>query len=326
MLVKARDEKEEVSETGRVLHIMVRSQMVQPPPSYILALSSDEKQVINCFLCCKEPPLGVEWWMEFGTKDGIPSECAKLCLETVDMHAKMHAILVNATSSVNFIETVMNLLKAATKLDDSYQAWEDSLPPMWCSFPIAFCEDRGVSLKHSNLFPGRIDKYIDISIATARNVTRAARLILIGDIVRIRAWLCPSYQDYKTTSEYERWMRIALQSIEDTIASIPYFLGHLPESEANSPVAEGLFGTSSLAMFVTWPLGVIASSDFASAAQRTWVTGRLVYIAEEKGVGQASSFAEVRFSHFSPSIHIHFQHEVRKSGRGAKANKSNSLI
>lgn len=61
-------------------------------------------------------------------------------------------------------------------------------------------------------------------------------------------------------------------------------------TEASSPVAEGLFGTSSLAMFVTWPLFVIASSDFATAQQRQWVHGRLNLIAEKKGVGQAFSF------------------------------------
>lgn len=232
--------------------------------------------------------------MQFGTKDGVPSMCSKFCLEMVEFHARANRIILDAVpQQTDDIEKVIELMNSAKALEAKFKDWEADLPTMWQYFTTAWVEFDEQPLDNATAFPGRIDKYIDVSIATALNVMRAARIILASDIVRATAWLCPQYQDYKTSREYLSSMRLSRQLIEDILASVPYFLGQLPVVEPTSPNTEGLFGTSSLAMFVAWPLFVAKTSDFATEQQRSWVSGRLDFIADEKGVGQASIFALV---------------------------------
>jgi hypothetical protein len=238
--------------------------------------------------------------MQFGTKDGVPSMCAKLSLETVELHARTNRIITDATKQTSDLESVVELLNSAKELQSKFQKWEADLPKMWQYLTVAWVDGDEVSPEKATAFPGRIDKYVDISIGTALNVMRAARIILAADIVRATAWLCPVEQDYKTRKEYLSSMRLSRQLVEDILASVPYFLGQLPVTEPSSPVAEGVFGTSSLAMFITWPLFVAKTSDFTTEQQREWISGRLRFIAAERGIGQASLFSLVRMPPLTP--------------------------
>lgn len=220
--------------------------------------------------------------------------CSKFCLEAVEFHARANRTILDAVpQQMTSLGKVMELLNLAKALEAKFKDWEADLPSMWQYSTIAWVDGNESPHENSSIFPGRVDKYADISIATALNVMRAARIILASDIVRATAWICPPHQDYKTSREYLLSMRLSRQLIEDTLASIPYFLGQLPVVESTSPTAEGLFGASSLAMFITWPLFVAKTSDFATEQQRAWISARLQFIADEKGIGQASLFASV---------------------------------
>lgn len=107
-------------------------------------------------------------------------------------------------------------------------------------------------LENMKAFPGRVDEYVDISVATAFNMMRASRMMLCGDIVRASAWLCPCYQDYRTTAEFGAAVRTSKDLIKDMVASVPYFLG----GPGNGKGGAGLsfVGTSALGLFITWPL------------------------------------------------------------------------
>jgi hypothetical protein len=231
--------------------------------------------------------------MQFGTKDGLPSTCARLSLETFDLHSKINRKILEGKQQTSDIEKVMELLKSAKELESKFREWEATLPDMWRPSPVAWIDDSEEISENAFALPGRIDKFVDISIATAINVVGAARLLLIGDIVQATAWLCPPYQDYKATPEYLSAVRTSRQLIENILASVPYFLGQLPTTEASSPGPEDLLGTSALALFLTWPLFMTKISDFATKDQRKWAAGRLRYIANEKGIGQALTFSSV---------------------------------
>lgn len=152
-------------------------------------------------------------------------------------------------------------------------------------------------IENLKAYPGRMDEYVDISIATAFNMMRASRIMLQGDIVRTSAYLCPTWQDYRITEEYNDAVRVSKGLIEDIIASIPYFLGR-GEGSGDEGKGKGkrpersFVGTSALGLFVTWPLMMVKMSDYSSERQRRWAEGRLRFIADELGIGQALMFSK----------------------------------
>lgn len=247
--------------------------------------------------------------MKFGTKDGLPAIPAKLNLEAGGVHAQTLSILDIASPSTTEIERILALLNKAKALEDSYRAWEANLPDMWRYKVVAYIDQETMgmeNLKIAPAYPGRVDTYKDTSAAMTLNMMRAARLMLLGDIVRISAWLCHPFQDYRTTSEYLSASRTSKEVIEDVIASVPYFLGQIPvydDDGASSTSCssdsgyggggEGIFGTSVLGLFISWPLFVIQMSDFTTDEQRVWASGRLRYIGQERGLAQSYMFSSV---------------------------------
>ncbi|CZR56257.1 uncharacterized protein PAC_06145 [Phialocephala subalpina] len=284
ILVKMRDQRNtQLTDLGRILHVMARSQLV-----------------VNCLVSCSPPILGVDWWMRFGTKDNLPATPPKLNLEVAALHAKINSTLTSANKSLSTdIESVLDVLKLAKALESQYKEWEERLPKAWKYSIVAWNEDvDDEELYHVKQFPGRRDEYADISIGTASNMMRAARIMLCGDIVRASAWLCSPYQDYRTTPEFGAAVRVSKNLVEDIIASVPFFLGDDRTSDINGWERPqngrmSLVGTSALGLFLTWPLMVCKMSDYSTERQRKWAAGRLRGIAEEMGIGQALLFSQI---------------------------------
>ena len=243
--------------------------------------------------------------MRLGTRDGIPCQIARLNLETATLHAKANDVLAEAaaeaaaTGAVTNPETdkIIEVQTMAQDLELKFKDWESSLDPAWTFSSVAWIDDMEESqLELSPTFPGRLDEYIDISIATAWCMMRANRIMLGAGIVRTNAWLHPE-EDYRITPEYAITARISKDLIEDIIAAIPTFLGGIEAlTRGRTPdiQRDGLGGKSSLALFIMWPLFIISISDHTTDQQRKWVLGRLRNIAEEVGIHQASLFTQVR--------------------------------
>jgi hypothetical protein len=196
---------------------------------------------------------------------------------------------------------VEELLKRAAELELHYQSLHANLPDSWRSSVFTWHNiDENDFDPGTPVFPGRVDRYPDTFNAAAQNFVRAARIMLLADIVRMRALLCQPLKDYKETQEYLSALSASKKLIEDIIASIPYFLGQLPGAQVSE---EGdHYGTSGVAMFASWPLFVVKSSDFTSESQRTWVSGRLEYMANEKGLAQSNRFHSVSWQSMQISI------------------------
>ncbi|KAF8858208.1 hypothetical protein BDZ45DRAFT_403712 [Acephala macrosclerotiorum] len=284
ILVKMRDQKKtQLTDLGRILHVMARSQLV-----------------INCLVSCSPPILGVGWWMRFGTKDNLPATCSKLNLEVATLHAKINSTLTSADRSLSSdVESVLDVLNLAKALESNFKEWEESLPKAWKYSIVAWNEEvEDEKLDDIKVFPGRRDEYADISIATAFNMMRAGRIMLCGDIVRASAWLCPTYQDYRTTPEFGAAVRVSKDLVEDIIASVPFFLGDEKTSNLTGwdrprSGRMSLVGTSALGLFITWPLMMCKMSDYSTDRQRRWAAGRLRVIADEMGIGQALLFSQI---------------------------------
>jgi len=251
------------------------------------------------------PPLGVGWWMQLGTKDGLPCQAARLNLETATLHAKSNDVLAEAAMNPSNTDSIIEVQTMAQDLEMKFRDWELSQTREWSFSSVAWVDEIDVSqLEHSPSFPGRLDEYKDISIATAWCVMRSNRIMLGAGIVRANAWLHPD-KDYRITPEYASTARISKNLIEDIIAAVPIFLGNFPEACTRNRTPEiekdALGGKSSLALFIMWPLFIVTISDHTTDGQRKWALGRLKLIAEEVGIRQALLFTQVRFFHISPS-------------------------
>jgi len=301
MLVKMRAQTKRLSPLGHTLHVMARSQLVSSLVIFLFfSIYLQIYQVINCFVSSTPPPLGVGWWMQMGTRDGIPCQCARLNLETATLHAKANDVLSEAAVNLTDTDKILEIVTMCQDVELKFKDWESSLHPTWRFSSVAWIDHIDCDqLEHSPLFPGRLDEYMDISIATAWNMMRANRILLAAGIVRAGAWLHPQ-QDYHITPEFISTAQISKNLIEDIIASVPMFLGRLPHAMTQNRTPafdkEALEGKSSLALFILWPLFIVSISDHTTDEQRKWALGRLRFVAEECGIGQASLFTQVRFN------------------------------
>jgi hypothetical protein len=236
------------------------------------------------------PTLGVDWWMQWGSKDGLPTSLSKLQLETAQRHADTNTLLRTVQRRPLDLEKVLGLVATIKALLQEFENLIALLPLSWqfsTAAWIAPIDDRDI--ESAKEFPGKVDHYLDVSVATAWNMTRAARLILWSDLARLNTWLCNPYQnDYRLLPEYQEAKTETKFLIEDIIASVPLFLG------GASVLAGGTTAPAALALFIIWPLFLVKISDFATEAQKRWIVARFRYIAFELGILEADAYAKVR--------------------------------
>lgn len=300
-LVKARGRRQLRTKTGQLLFVAVRTQMI-----------------VHTLTTANAPEGGADWWVGSGAGSGEDgdgdgdgdgermtdpaAECQRIDLKTSELRADATRLMMGAARTPESIRLMLVLVQRAQAVDQDAVRWMRDLPEAWRFESVAW-EDSvpGGDLGRAEVFPGRVDLYRDYSIASAWNMLRGARLILASVIVRCAAWVC-SPVDYRTTPEYATAARTCVDMITDVIASVPYHLGwHLrPERRhllqrrlsgfacGDEDSLKGLTG-----YYLTWPLAVVAGQDYTTDAQRSWVHGRLRYIADEMGVKYARIILQV---------------------------------
>lgn len=296
-LVKQRGRKQLRTKTGLLLFIAVRTQMI-----------------IHTLTSGKAPIMGVDWWISDAVKDSSAAECQKINIKTSELRAEVTRLMTTVARTPENIELMLTLIRRAQTVDQECVRWMKNVPDSWGYKSVAW-EDSVPSgdFSRAEVFPGRVDVYRDFYIASVWNMVRVTRLVLASVIVRCAAWVC-SPVDYRTTPEYATAARTCVDTITDIIASVPYHLGwhlkperkHLLEKQlsgfacGDDDSLKGLAG-----YFLTWPLGCVQSQDYTTDAQRSWLKGRLKYIADELGVKYAHILCQVSFSAPRPSILIY---------------------
>lgn len=287
-LVKQRGRKQLRTKTGLLLFIAVRTQMI-----------------IHTLTSGKAPIMGVDWWISDAVKDSSAAECQKINIKTSELRAEVTRLMTTVSRTPENIELMLTLIRRAQTVDQECVRWMKNVPDSWGYKSVAW-EDSVPSgdFSRAEVFPGRVDVYRDFYIASVWNMVRVTRLVLASVIVRCAAWVC-SPVDYRTTPEYATAARTCVDTITDIIASVPYHLGwhlkperkHLLEKQlsgfacGDDDSLKGLAG-----YFLTWPLGCVQSQDYTTDAQRSWLKGRLKYIADELGVKYAHILCQVSFS------------------------------
>ncbi|KAK1774050.1 hypothetical protein QBC45DRAFT_426145 [Copromyces sp. CBS 386.78] len=330
-LVKARGKKQLQTQTGLQLFIAVRTQ-----------------QIIHALTSGSPPVMGVDWWLDNAVNDSYAAHCQRLNLQTSELRAEVTHIMTHGTGaagasssspsrprspSVSYEERtakILSLMRRSQELDRAMVDWMASLPPHWRYRTLCWQNYvANTDYAHAEVFPGRVDVYTDVWIASMWNMGRVTRLILASITVRCAAWAC-SPVDYRTTPEYAHSARVCAEVISDVLASVPYHLGwhyrtkkrtrrqglgrgkrnwENTDDEDDDDGEDGLDdeeqlsgfgcgedeqGTKGLAgYFLTWPLACVMGQDYLTEDQRTWVRGRLRYIGEELGIRYANILAQL---------------------------------
>ncbi|KAI1180989.1 hypothetical protein F4777DRAFT_182091 [Nemania sp. FL0916] len=302
-LVKARGKKQIRTKVGLQLFIAVRTLMS-----------------VYCLSASKPPEMSADWWLDGTPFSQTAAVVQRLMIRTSEIRGRATELIDSLTRTATSAELMLDLIGKAQAIDQEIVAWQESVPAEWRKTTVAWHDEQEPSL--ADIFPGRIDTYNDVWLASITNSARAVRLILHTTIVRASAWLCAP-ADYRTTPEFTTAARVCRDNIADIIASVPYFLGHPATKTANNATTNttdntnttnssktnstanttnfGTFacgeehGAKGLAGYlVTWPLTCVISQDHATDAQRAWVVGRLRCIGGELGVKYALAMCQLQ--------------------------------
>ncbi|KAJ8064190.1 hypothetical protein OCU04_006540 [Sclerotinia nivalis] len=284
-LVKARGRSQLDTKIGRSLFDAVRRHMT-----------------IECISRSKDVKEGVDWWTSFALEDKVQHQVSALNLKVADLRAESHRICTLEARTAENIEKVVNHLENAELIEREYVEWYRNLPEEWAPKMAAWIDDIAEKeLEAATCYPGKIDIYGELWMATTHNIARASRLFIITTILRCTAWL-NSGLDYTLTPEYLNASRQASILIDDIVSSIPFFFGWNTR-HTNIPVVENSYfpcgndsrirGKGVTGVWAIWPVFAAAASDFATNSQRLWLRGRLKYIAEDLGIRQAEMLLQL---------------------------------
>ncbi|TGO49997.1 hypothetical protein BCON_0194g00070 [Botryotinia convoluta] len=284
-LVKARGKSQLDTKIGRSLFDAVRTHMT-----------------VECISRSKDVKEGIDWWTSFASEDKVQHDVSVLNLKVADLRAETHRICTLEGHTTENIEKILNHMKKAERIEKEYVDWYSNLPEEWTPKVAAWVDDTvEKDLESTACYPGRVDVYGELWMATTHNIVRASRLFILTTILRCTAWITADL-DYKLTPEYVKVSRQASVLIEDIVSSIPFFFGwKAPDTEF--PITENSYfpcgndskvsGKGVMGVWAIWPVFAAAASDFATSSQRLWLRGLLKYIAEHLGIRQAEMLLQL---------------------------------
>lgn len=136
-------------------------------------------------------------------------------------------------------------------------------------------------------WPGRVDTYSDIYIASIWNIARSAHLLLIVLILRISA-------DLNETDGIQEYLHTAMMSIDAMVSSIPY---HLTDNlytfldGSKKDIAEP--GRALGGLLPMYPVYIASRVPLIPAPMADYLRSCLGWIASDMGIGQAERLAKV---------------------------------
>ncbi|KAL2279319.1 hypothetical protein FJTKL_13525 [Diaporthe vaccinii] len=252
--------------------------------------------------------MGVNWWLpESVAADSIGARYQRFALEVSDLRAEVTRLMATLSRNDQGLELMLEMLRKVQDLDLQMANFLHNLPAEHQVTPLCW-EDKVLGdgeARHAPIYPGRVDAYSDLVVASIWNATRATRIILMSLLIRVAAWIC-SPADFRSTPEYATAVRTCKANIADIISSVPYMLSMHQKDAQQRPSAPGASGFACGTdeqskmlggLMVAWPLSTVRTCDYTMDEQREWAIGRLNFIASELGIKYASSLAaaKIRF-------------------------------
>ncbi|KFA71345.1 hypothetical protein S40288_08961 [Stachybotrys chartarum IBT 40288] len=170
-------------------------------------------------------------------------------------------------------------------LRDGFTTWENGLAKE--TRPIAVQRLKGCSNDPDiacGSWPGRIDTYPDLYVASVRNTSRAGQIMLLVLMMKL-SWLLGHSLDHLESA--------IIVHTEDIIASIPYHLAENLYEFLETP-SDGIAdpGKTLGGLLVMQPLYVASKVDCIDESMRTYLRRSLQWIASNMGIGLAARLAE----------------------------------
>jgi len=289
---------------SRKLFIAVRTQMVRLIPSLIPTVAY-LYQIISYIQRSKPLDEFYDGWTELPgeAKDNIANRLTALQLEIPNLRAKANDLLYRAKDEET-IKEVVHLMEDSKAADARLSEWPDTLAPSWNPQTAATMESDPGDIDNAEIWPGNIDVYYDVWVASIWNSYRASRIFVQAVVVRCIQWLGSSLQ-YKQLPEFKAATAILQQMVDETSASVPYHMGwgvsEKDLTESTLPPPQGLpfvrpnHAQSVTALggyFLLWPLFTAASVVTVPAEQRQWLRGRLLHIAKRFGMNRGTLLAQ----------------------------------
>jgi hypothetical protein len=198
------------------------------------------------------------------------------------------------------LEDLKALKAECMALDRRFAEWQDSQVPEFKPTVIGHISRSKYEPEIAvGYWPGKIDTYLDLSVAGVWNIFRAARLLLITLIIKSSD---PRVADDSCVDH----LRTANRVVEDMVASIPYHLvdnlpGFLSELGACTEIRDP--GRSLGGLLFMHPLYIASKTPFLSRNTREYMRRCLTWIGSNMGLAQATLLAKGREVRYDSSNH-----------------------
>lgn len=141
-------------------------------------------------------------------------------------------------------------------------------------------------------WPGKIDTYFDLYVASVWNIARTAHLLLLTLVTMLR-------DVSGTSTDSTNYIRTIARIVEDIASSVPYHLAENLYDFIEGPGTEIREPGRTLGGFlIMYPLHVASKAPFISKEMRYYLQHCLLWITSHMGVGQASVLAKVKSTAF----------------------------
>jgi hypothetical protein len=176
-------------------------------------------------------------------------------------------------------------------LDRRFAEWQDSRVPEFQPIVTGHIKRRAYESEIAvGYWQGKVHTYLDLYVASAWNIFRAARLLLLTLIIKLSGTLGSdeSYVDHLHTTN---------RIVEDIVASVPYHLvdnlpGFLSKLAASTEITDP--GRPLGGLLLMHPLYVASKTPFLSRNIREYMRKCLKWIGSNMGLAQATLLAMVR--------------------------------
>ncbi|KJR86514.1 uncharacterized protein SPSK_02323 [Sporothrix schenckii 1099-18] len=308
-----------------------------------LLFNSVRMQLIYHTMTADSPPTwNINWWSGENILDSATLRSQRFLMETAQIRRELDRYVKASAGqqAISHKELSMYMLRVRA-IDSEMAAFLASLPHECKPYTRALAGDvPDGDYENAEAYPGRVDMYPDISMATVWVGIRSCRLVMSCSIVRCLALTCPPGTDYRTLPECIEETRRCKGLVDDVVAAVPYFLGSVPSMPPISNSRQGTvpqLGPTSAsaatsgfacgddhghgmpkvlaAYLLIWPLAGAYTHDCATPTQRLYMAGRFKYMGNVLGLRYALLCVETPFRF--PSM---FMYRDRLIVTGSPAN------
>lgn len=259
------------------------------------------------------PTWNINWWSGENILDSATVRSQRFLMETSQLRRELERHITSCAGQQHISpdELIMYMLRVRA-IDNEMAAFLASLPNEYRPYTLAMAgEVPGGDYENAEAFPGRVDMYSDITMASVWVGIRSCRLVMSYFAVRCMALTYPPGTDYRTLPNFIEEVRRCSSLIDDVVAAVPYFLGSTPPVSSivqdTMPYGQNRAATSASATsgfacgddhghgmpkalagyLLIWPLAGAYTHDCASPAQRAYMAGRLKYMGNILGLRYA---------------------------------------